>query len=173
MRQSIYLCLALAISGVVPSALAGQSTVTTSPSGFVRGQYTFDLSDGEPISWFLEYSEQLKLKPEQKTSLIAIRRRLRGENEHFMTRLDSAAVASGLTLGEVSRMTPDDRLALERFNKITAPTRDSIRANNDIARAEALTLLTSVQQTRLDSLVLELRRNRGRGPLRRPGAGGS
>ena len=173
MRLSIYFCLALAMSGVVPSALAGQSTVTTSPSGFVRGQYTFDLSDGEPISWFLEYSEQLKLKPEQKTSLIAIRRRLRGENERFMTRLDSAAEVSGLTLGEVSRMTPDDRLALERFNKITAPTRDSIRANNDIARAEALTLLTSVQQTRLDSLVLELRRDRGRGPLRRGGAGGS
>ena len=173
MRLSICLCLALAMSGVVPRALAGQSTVPTSPSGFVRGQYTFDLSDGEPISWFLEYSEQLKLKPEQKTSLIAIRRRLRGENERFMTRLDSAAVASGLTLGEVSRMTPDDRLALERFNKITAPTRDSIRANNDVARAEALTLLTSVQQTRLDSLVLELRRDRGRGPLRRRGAGGS
>lgn len=172
MRSNIYLCLAVALSAA-PSALAGQSTAVTSPSGFVRGQYTFDLSDGEPISWFLEYSEPLKLKPEQKTSLIAIRRRLRGENDRFMTRLDSVAAAVGLTLGENARMTPDDRLALERFNKITEPTRDSIRANNDVARAEALTLLTSVQQTRLDSLVAEFRRDRGRGPLRRRGAGGS
>jgi hypothetical protein len=173
MRISIYLCLAVALSGVAPGALAGQSTAITSPSGVVRGQYTFDLSDGEPISWFLEYSEQLKLKPEQKTSLIAIRRRLRAENERFMTRLDSAASAVGLTLGEVTRLTPDERMALERFNKVTQPTRDSIRVNNDVARAEALTLLTSVQQTRLDSLVLELRRDRGRGPQRRRGAGGS
>lgn len=173
MRIRIYACLAVALSGVAPGALAGQSTAITSPSGFVRGQYTFDLSDGEPISWFLEHSEQLKLKPEQKTSLIAIRRRLRAENERFMTRLDSAASAVGLTLGEVTHLTPDERMALERFNKVTQPTRDSIRANNDVARAEALTLLTSVQQTRLDSLVLELRRDRGRGPLRRRGAGGS
>ncbi len=173
MRVRIQICIA-AVLGAMPSALAAQvgAGATTAPSGFIRGQYTFDLSDGEPISWFLEYSQPLKLTPEQKTSLIAIRRRLRGENERYMTRLDSAAAAVGLTLGEVNRMTGEERLALERFNKITQPTRDSIKVNNDVARAEALTLLTSVQQTRLDSLVADLRRDRGRLPRRR-GAGGS
>ncbi|MGH7710967.1 MAG: hypothetical protein ACREOG_06765 [Gemmatimonadaceae bacterium] len=159
----------------VPSIGAAQVASVNPPLGVVSGAYSFDLSDGEPISWFLEFSEPLKLTPDQKTSLIAIRRRLRGENERFMERLDSTAQSVGLTLGErTARMRGNERQALERFNKVTQPTRDSIRVNNDIARAEALTLLTSVQTVRLDSLMAVL--NRGRGVVRRgrgAGVGGS
>ncbi len=170
MRILRWTCSAALIA--LPGVLAGQGS--REPIGFVTRPYSFELSDGEPISWFLEFSEQLKLTPDQKTTLIAIRRRLRSENSPFMERLDSVAASVGLTLGERTRMSPDERQAVERFNRITQPTRDSIKANNDIARAEALTLLNSAQQKRLDSLLVELQR--GRGGSRRgrgAGAGGS
>jgi hypothetical protein len=166
----------LPIVGVIgllstPLLLGAQMTAVNPASGR-GGGYSFDLSDGEPISWFLEFSQQLKLTPEQKTSLISIRRRLRAENEPYMERLDSVAEAVGLTLGEpLGRLTANEREALARFNTLTQPTRDSIKANNDVARAEALTLLTGAQTARLDSLMNLLRRDR-RGVMRR-GDGGS
>lgn len=172
MRNSVRLSLLAAAVAATPCYMAAQVTgAQAQPLGNNAGAYSFELSDGEPISWFLEHSQPLKLTPEQKTSLIGIRRRLRSDNERFMTRLDSVATAVGLTIGERPRLTPDERLALERFNKITQPTRDSIRANNALARAEALTLLNDTQQTRLDSLVTLLQRERGRGQTRRRGAG--
>lgn len=172
MKKQVRVALLASAITTAPCCLSGQATgATVQPLGNNRGAYSFDLSDGEPISWFLEHSHALKLTPEQKTSLIDIRRRLRGDNERFMDRLDSVATAVGLTLGERPRMTPDERLALERFNDITQPTRDSIRANNVLARAEALTLLTNMQQQSLDSLMTALQRERGRGQVRRRGAG--
>ena len=172
MRNRIRTTLFAAACAATPCYVSAQSTgAVVQPLGNNRGAYSFELSDGEPISWFLEYSEPLKLTPDQKTSLIAIRRRLRSDNDRFMTRLDSVATAVGLTIGDRPRMTPDERLALERFNNVTQPTRDSIRANNTLARTEALTLLNSVQQTRLDSLISVMQRDRGRNPLRRRGAG--
>ncbi len=130
-----------------------------------------DMSDGEPISWFLEFSQQLRLTPEQKTSLIAIRRKLRGDNDRFMERLDSVAQSVGLTLGERGgRLSSDERFALERFNNLTQPTRDSIKTNNDIARAEALTLLNTAQTAKLDSIMALMKR--GRGQERRGGGRG-
>lgn len=172
MRNRVRLTLLAAACAATPCYVSAQSTgAVVQPLGNNRGAYSFELSDGEPISWFLEYSQPLKLTPDQKSSLIAIRRRLRSDNERFMTRLDSVATAVGLTLGDRPRMTPDERLALERFNSVTQPTRDSIRANNTLARTEALTLLTSAQQTRLDSLITLMQRERGRSPSRRPRAG--
>ncbi|MGQ0538125.1 MAG: hypothetical protein ACT4R6_04195, partial [Gemmatimonadaceae bacterium] len=160
--------LVFAVLGALSVAAPAQrSGMAASPLGFVTGPYTFDLSDGEPISWFLEHSQALKLTSDQKTALMTIRRRLRDENERFMERLDSTAQIVGLTLGERRRMTGAEREALERFNTITQPTRDSMRVNNDIARAEALALLNKQQQTRLDSLVAGLRRDRGSSPSRR------
>lgn len=176
MRTSLGVWLTAAAAIVaIPGLVAAQSRapIATRMAGAPRGSYSFELSDGEPISWFLEFSDQLKLTPDQKMSLIAIRRRLRGENDRFMTRLDSVATGVGLTLGDRPRMTPDERLALERFNKITQPTRDSIKTNNEIARTEALTLLTSAQQTRLDSLITLLQSARGRATTRRRGGGGA
>lgn len=172
MRNSVRRWLIAAVCAAIPGSLAAQYRAPTATRMAPRGAYSFELSDGEPISWFLEYSDRLKLTSDQRTSLIAIRRRLRGENDRFMTRLDSVATSVGLTLGERLRMTPDERLALERFNKVTQPTRDSIRANNEIARAEALTLLTSAQQARLDSLITLLQGERGRAPVRRRPGGG-
>ena len=172
MRNSTRISLFVVVWAATPCFVTAQSTgAQVQPLGNNPGGYSFDLSDGEPISWFLEYSQPLKLTPDQKTTLIAIRRRLRNDNERFMTRLDSVATAVGLTLGDRPRLTPDERLALERFNRITQPTRDSIRTNNTIARSEALTLLTSAQQTRLDSLITLMQRERGRGSQRRRGAG--
>lgn len=169
MRINYWMCLAALCA--VSSTLQSQGT-RGDQVGFVTRPYSFELSDGEPISWFLEFSEQLKLTPDQKTSLITIRRKLRLENGRFMERLDSVASAVGLTLGERMRMTPDERQAIERFNKITQPTRDSIKVNNDLARAEALSLLNTAQQARLDSVLSVLQRERGRGPIRR-GDGGT
>jgi hypothetical protein len=172
MQKSIRFVVAMAIASL-PASLYGQVSVMPQV-GRVAGPYSFDLSDGEPISWFLEFSEQLKLTSDQKATLISIRRRLRGENDRFMERLDSVAESVGLTLGErTARMTSDDRLALERFNKITAPTRDSIRANNEIARAEALTLLNTAQTARLDSVINSLRDRRGFMRRGRGSGGGS
>ncbi len=172
MRNSVRHWAFAAACAATPCYVSAQVTgAQVQPMGSNPGAYSFELSDGEPISWFLEHSQPLKLTPDQKTSLIAIRRRLRSDNDRFMTRLDSVATAVGLTIGERPRLTPDERLALERFNKITQPTRDSIRANNTLARTEALTLLSSTQQTRLDSLMTVLQRDRGRGPLRRRGEG--
>ena len=162
--------LVVAILCLAPEIASAQMIVD--PASRRGGAYAFDLSDGEPISWFLEWSQQLKLTPDQKTSLISIRRRLRGDNDRFMDRLDSVATAVGLTLGErTARMSADEREALARFNKLTQPTRDSIRANNTFARAEALTLLNTAQTARLDSLMSLLQRDR-RGEVRRGGAGG-
>jgi hypothetical protein len=160
MQRNNRVLVALAVF-LVPVATNAQ--VSVSPQvGRVAGPYSFDLSDGEPISWFLEFSEHLKLTPDQKTSLISIRRRLRNENEPYMERLDSVAESVGLNLGErTARMSDDDRQALERFNKLTQPTRDSIRANNEIARAEALSLLNKAQTARLDSVMASLRDRRG------------
>ncbi|MGQ0643345.1 MAG: hypothetical protein ACT4P6_21575 [Gemmatimonadaceae bacterium] len=164
---------AFAIAALCSASEAVSAQMTAvNRGGSGGGAYTFDLSDGEPISWFLEFSQQLKLTPDQKTSLISIRRRLRSDNDRFVERLDSVAEAVGLTLGErVNRLTAAEREALVRFNKITQPTRDSIRANNDVARAEALTLLNNVQTARLDSLMGLLQRDR-RGVIRRSGGGG-
>ncbi|MEW5917849.1 MAG: hypothetical protein AB1762_15715 [Gemmatimonadota bacterium] len=154
--------LAFAILLVLLPAVVHSQVSATPQVGRVAGPYSFDLSDGEPISWFLEFSEHLKLTPDQKTSLISIRRRLRHENEAYMERLDSVAESVGLVLGErTARMSDDDRQALERFNKLTQPTRDSIRANNEIARAEALSLLNKAQTARLDSVMASLRDRRG------------
>jgi hypothetical protein len=160
MQRSNRVFVALAVFLV---SVAAEAQVTAVPQvGRVAGAYSFDLSDGEPISWFLEFSEHLKLTSDQKSSLISIRRRLRQENDPYMERLDSVAEAVGLHLGErMARMSEDDQHALERFNKITQPTRDSIRANNEIARAEALSLLNKAQTARLDSVMASLRDRRG------------
>src|SRR5688572_33343485 len=129
-------CVALAACFAGPAAAIAQGAgANTTPLGYVSTPYSFELSDGEPISWFLEFSQPLKLTPDQKTTLISIRRRLRNDNERFMQRLDSVARAVGLSLGERVRMSSDERAAVERFNKATQPTRDSIKVNNDLARA--------------------------------------
>lgn len=161
------LIVVAALAAVLPALGEAQGT-DARPLGFVTTPHSFELSDGEPISWFLEFSQPLKLTSDQKMTLIGIRRRLRSENERHMERMDSVAKSVGLHIGERTRMDEDDRRALERFNELTQPTRDSIKVNNDLARAEALTLLTAAQNKLLDSVMVDLRRGRREERGRRP-----
>jgi hypothetical protein len=137
-----------------------------------RGVVSFTMSDGEPISFFLEWSRVLDLTSEQKMRLIEIRRRLRKRNEPWTSKLDSLRDLAGVDLGERARLTARDREALARFDAWSKPVIDSIRVNNDAARAEARLLLDNLQRARSDS-ILALPRDRPRNAERRPRDGGS
>lgn len=134
-----------------------------------RGRLTVDLSDGEPISAFIESSRALGLSEAQKGRLMDIRRNLRTLNKPFMARLDSLRALAGVELGDIGRIRRREAEALTRFNLWARPVVDSIRLNNDLARAEARALLSVEQRRRFDSLVVAGRDVRGR-PARRPGA---
>ena len=95
------------------------------------------LSDGEPISFFLEISREIGLNDTQRARLMDMRRRLRAQNAPFMKQLDSLRSLAGVELGETGGLTASDREALERFRVWARPVVDSIRVNNDLAQAEA------------------------------------
>lgn len=132
-----------------------------------RGHMTVDLSDGEPVSAFIEAGRALDLTDAQKNRLMEIRRLLRVQNKPFMTRLDSLRELAGIDLGDRERMRRRDEEALQRFNTWARPFIDSIRVNNDAARAEALAALTVDQRRRFDSITVAARAARPR-PGRRP-----
>ncbi len=134
-----------------------------------RGYLTVDLSDGEPISAFIEISRALELTDTQKRRLMDIRRNLRVLNKPFMARLDSLRELAGVELGDRERIRRREAEALTRFNLWARPVVDSIRFNNDVARAEARGLLSADQRRRFDSIAVAGRDARGR-PPRRPGA---
>jgi hypothetical protein len=166
MRSSIPLLVAALITAL-PAGLVAQGLPTI---GVGRG-LTFDLSDGEPISFFLEHSRELELTDAQKMSLIDVRRRLRRTNEIFMEQLDSLRDVVGLSREPRPRLTDADRDALERFRRLSEPVTQVIRANNQTAQAEARTLLTVPQRATFDSLathVGDASRGRGRGRPPRP-----
>lgn len=120
------------------------------------------ISDGEPISFLLEWSHILELRSEQRESLMGIRRRLRAANSQHVKQLDSLREFVGLSL-EPRRLTEEDRQKLQRFEALSQPITDSIRMNNDAAKIQARELLDSVQVVKLDSLALRERGGR-RGP---------
>jgi hypothetical protein len=116
------------------------------------------LSDGEPISFILEHAQLLDLVDSQRTSLIAIRRKLRATNEPYMQQLDSLREMLGLSLEPRPRgLNDEDRKKLQRFEQLSQRIADSIRINNDAARIQARAVLDSVQVLRLDSLTVEER----------------
>jgi hypothetical protein len=133
------------------------------PEG-MRGPMTVDLSDGEPISFFLEISRELELSDAQRARLMDMRRRLRVQNAPFMKQLDSLRGLAGVELGETGGLTASDREALERFRVWSRPVIDSIRVNNDLARAEVRGLLDATQRALADSIATEARQ---RQPVRR------
>jgi hypothetical protein len=133
------------------------------PEG-MRGPMTVDLSDGEPISFFLEISREIGLNDAQRARLMDMRRRLRAQNAPFMKQLDSLRSLAGVELGETGGLTASDREALERFRVWARPVVDSIRVNNDLAQAEARTLLDAAQRALADSIATE---GRQRQPVRR------
>ncbi len=145
------------------------------PFGGPRPEFTFDLTDGEPVSFYLERSRELELTPEQRTGLIDVRRRLRLQNALFMKQLDSLREVAGIDLTARRRVDQEDREAFQRFQTMAAPVIDSIRLNNDGARREIRALLDARQVAKGDSLAKATRdpRNRRegeRGARRPPGA---
>ena len=163
--RPLLLVLMGAVLGLTPSVLASQMM----PARVVRrGEaMTFELSDGEPISYFLEHARQLGLTEEQKLSLMGIRRRLRLINAPFVRQLDSVREAVGLSLEPRLHFQDSDRQALERFQQQSRPIVDSIRVNNQAAQGEARLLLTSEQAARLEDLV-RMQRDSTSGRGRRP-----
>ena len=156
----------IAVLAVV--ALPGALPAQVMPATVVRrgGATGLALSDGEPISFILEHSQELDLVDSQRVSLISIRRRLRSANAPFMKQLDSLREQLGISLEPRPRgLTGEDREKLQRLEQVSQPITDSIRINNDAANLQVRALLDSVQLVRLDSLVV---RERGTISGRRP-----
>lgn len=156
---------------VVPFAASAQRGSGSPPFDGPRGAFSFELSDGEPVSFYLEWARVLELSETQKTGLIEIRRKLRHQNAPFMQQLDSLREAAGVNMATRGRLDTRDAEALKRFQEWSAPVTDSIRMNNDGARREIRVLLADAQMARADSLNREMRASRGRRPAGRPGAG--
>lgn len=168
MRRALPTVLAIALI-VLPAALPAQRGAAP-PFDGPRGFYTFDLADGEPVSFYLELSHELGLSEGQRRRLIEVRRRLREQNKPYMARLDSLRDLAGIDLGDKNGINRKDAEALQRFNAWARPVIDSVRLNNDLARAEARSTLDTDQRTRADSIAradaARMRRGRPRRPVR-------
>jgi len=158
MRRVVVIAL-LAIA--VPFTARAQRGGGAPPFGGPRPEFAFDLSDGEPVSFYLEWSRELDLTPQQRRGLMEIRRRLRNQNAPFMEQLDSLREVAGIDLTSRRRVTEEDREAFRRFQLWAAPVIDSIRVNNDGARREIGVLLDARQMARGDSLARAMRDLRG------------
>jgi hypothetical protein len=150
MQRSLIVTLAFLVTAPV-AALAQRGAAP--PFDGPRGFYTFDLADGEPISFFLEVSHELALSENQRRHLMDIRRRLRETNAPFVARLDSLRSLAGIDLGDRNGINRKDAEALERFNRWARPSIDAMRVNNDVARSDARRVLDSDQRRRLDSIA--------------------
>lgn len=150
----------------LPSVVCAQ----TLPARVVRrGAASLELSDGEPVSFFIEHAKDLELTSGQRDSLMALRKRLRSQNGPYLRSLDSLRVELGIDFEPRSRVSDKEREKMERFQKLSAPFADSIRVNNDAARAEAWQMLQPDQRGRVDSLLkVDRARARGGQPRRPP-----
>jgi hypothetical protein len=145
--------LVLLLPATVPAQVAPASVVSRGV-----GVGGLAMSDGEPISFFLEHAQELDLTEAQRTALFDIRRKLRVGNGPFMKQLDSLREFVGLSLEQKSRgMTIEDRNKLQRFEQLAQPVADSIKVYNDAANRQARALLDSVQVVRLDSIAVRER----------------
>lgn len=160
-RAMATLLLSVLLVGIA-SALEAQRGGGAPPFDGPRGAVSFELSDGEPVSFYLEWSRWLGLTEPQKTALIDIRRRLRLQNAPFMRQLDSLRELAGIDMTPRGRLTERDREAFQRFEQWSAPLIDSIRVNNEGARREIRAVLDARQWARADSVQAELRDVRGR-----------
>jgi hypothetical protein len=153
---------------ILAAALLPAGHLAAQSSAMERGArgYTFRLSDGEPISYFLEHSRELELSDTQKTQLMNVRRRLRARTEGYMQQMDSLRRVMGISLDPTARLTDDVLERIRRFQEAAKPLTDSVRVLNDAARNEARTLLQPGQLVTLDSLLATGRRGRsGRPPI--------
>lgn len=162
MRRSIVLVSTILL---LPASALAQRGGASPPFDGPRGAFAFELSDGEPVSFYLEWGRVLELSDPQKAGLIEIRRKLRLQNAPFMRQLDSLREAAGVNMETRGRLGPRDQEALRRFEVWAAPVTDSIRVNNDGARREIRALLAEPQLIKADSLNREMQeQRRGRRP---------
>jgi hypothetical protein len=159
---SVGIRLIVAAALVFPTSVSAQRGGGAPPFDGPRGAFSFELSDGEPVSFYLEWSRMLELSEAQKSALIEIRRRLRGQNAPFMVQLDSLRDLAGIDMTTRGRITERDREAFRRFQQWAAPVIDSIRVNNDGARREIRAVLDARQIARADSVQTQLRVEGGR-----------
>jgi hypothetical protein len=164
MRRIVITSVFAGLTILLPSVMLAQRGGP--PFDGPRGVLTFQLSDGEPVSFYLEWSRELELSEPQKKELIEIRRKLRAQNASFVRQLDSLRQYAGIDMTERTRLTEADREAFRRFEKWSAPIVDSIRINNEGARREIKVVLAVPQLARADSIAAAMRDPRGR----RPGA---
>lgn len=129
-----------------------------------RGALSFSLSDGEPVSFYLEIAREIELSDDQRSRLIEVRRKLRVVNAPFMRQLDSLRQAAGVDLTERGGLTQKDTESLRRFRQISAPVVDSIRVNNEGAKHEIRAILAERQMLKADSIARSIRDSRGRRP---------
>ena len=149
---------------LLPAIAGAQRGGAAPPFDGPRGEYSFAMSDGEPVSFYLEWSRMLDLSEAQKTGLIEIRRKLRVANAPFMRQLDSLREAAGVNMESRGRIDARDAEALRRFREWSVAVTDSIRLNNDGARREIGALLNATQLARADSLNREMQDAGGRRP---------
>jgi hypothetical protein len=153
---------------LVPVLAGAQRGGAAPPFDGPRGAFSFEMSDGEPVSFYLEFSRMLDLSEVQKTGLIEIRRKLRIANAPFMRQLDSLREAAGVNMESRGRIDARDQEALRRFSEWSVAVTNSIRVNNDGARRDIRALLDATQIARADSLNREMQDARGRRPPGRP-----
>ena len=146
------LLAAALVAGAIPAAPAALAAQYMPARATTRG-VEFELSNGEPVSFFLEHAGELQLTDEQRETLISIRRRLRRVNAPYYRQLDSLRNEVGLDLEPKPRLTNRDREALARCQKLSKPVADSMKVNNDAARSEAWALLEDGQRVKADSIV--------------------
>lgn len=157
MRHAMYVLLAC-LGLAMPTVSGAQR------SDGPRGALSFSLSDGEPVSFYLEIARELELSDEQRSRLIETRRKLRVQNAPFMRQLDSLRQLAGVDMSERGQLSASDREALERFKKISAPVMDAIRLNNTGARQEIRLILDERQMVKADSMAKAVRETRTRRP---------
>ena len=161
----MYARILIATLIAVPAMVSAQ----TLPARVVRHSAALEISDGEPVSFFIEHSKELELTDGQRDSLMALRRRLRTQNGSYMRSLDSLRNVLGIDLEPRPRTTDAERAKMERFTQLSAPFADSVRVNNDAARNEAWAMLQVVQRNKVDSLLKDDRANRIRERSGQPG----
>ena len=127
-----------------------------------RGALSFSLSDGEPVSFYLEVAREIELSDDQRSRLIEVRRKLRLTNAPFMRQLDSLRQSAGVDMTERGGLTRQDTEALKRFRQISAPVVDSIRVNNEGAKNDIRSILAERQMVKADSIAQSIRDSRGR-----------
>ena len=169
MRKALVLLspFVVALLSAVPRVAIAQRG-SAPPFDGPRGALSFQLSDGEPVSFYLEWARELEVTDDQRVQLIEIRRRLRMANAPFMHQLDSLRQYAGVDMSERGRVSEKDAEAMRRFNEWARPVTDSIRFNNDGARADIRRIMQPLQLARADSLFKANRDVRGRRSGQRP-----